>query len=204
MHYNAKAASTVTGVPISTLRTWERRYGVPAPGRTKTGQRLYTQQDIELVREMSHLLERGIVASLAAQAVRGRLLDEQRVELEDTVNLLLTLSKVAAHFPNGSINIFDRDLRYVFAEGLGLGAIGLSSDSLVGKTLYDLFPPDSVAVVQPPYERAFAGESVVFELYVAGHTYSIAAGPLEVNENGVQTIIAVAQDISAWQARLAK
>lgn len=33
-----------------TLRAWERRYGVPAPQRTPSGHRLYSQRDVEIVR----------------------------------------------------------------------------------------------------------------------------------------------------------
>ena len=36
------------------------------------------------------------------------------------------LSRVLDRFPNGSINIFDSELRYLFAGGEGLAAAGLS------------------------------------------------------------------------------
>ena len=32
------AVSKATGVPVETLRTWERRYGVPSPGRSAMGE----------------------------------------------------------------------------------------------------------------------------------------------------------------------
>ena len=181
-------------MPQSTLRTWERRYGVPNPNRDARGNRLYSEQDLSMVEEMANLLERGMSASVAATVVGTRPADPQSAHM----TLLVTLSKVAAHFPNGSINIFDRDLRYTFAEGLGLKAVGLSSGSLVGRSLDELFPAESVEIVRPYYERAFAGESVLFELSVFGRRYSMAAGPLEVSPEGVSTILAVAQDITSW------
>ena len=51
------------------------------------------------------------------------------------------LNKVLASFPNGSVNIFDRELRYVFAGDRGPGASGLTASMLVGKRLHDLFSP---------------------------------------------------------------
>ena len=78
------------------------------------------------------------------------------------------LEAVLHQFPNGSINVFDRDLRYVLAAGAGLRRVGLSPASLIGKRLADLYPADSVGYVQPFYERAFAGEEVEFELAVFG------------------------------------
>src|SRR4051794_27356592 len=76
-------------------------------------------------------------------------------------------------FPLGSVNVFDRELRYLFAAGTGLEGVGLSPASLIGKRLAALSPADSVAFVRPFYERAFAGDVVVFELPVFGHSYTI-------------------------------
>src|SRR5919199_749991 len=64
------------------------------------------------------------------------------------------------NFPNGSVNVFDRDLRYLLAEGKGLEQVGLSPEMLVGKTLYELFPKESVDFVRSYYQKAFAGEAV--------------------------------------------
>jgi hypothetical protein len=78
------------------------------------------------------------------------------------------LDAMLRQFPNGSINVFDRDLRYLYAAGSGLDRVGLSPAALVGTRLADLFPADSVAYVRPFYERALAGETVVFDLPVFG------------------------------------
>jgi DNA-binding transcriptional MerR regulator len=203
VEYNPKAASAATGVSASTLRSWERRYGLPAPKRSKSGRRLYADTDIAVIQRMASLLETGMAASQAAKAIQNA---EPYSIVADPLRhttLLLTLSKVASLFPNGSINIFDRDFRYVFAEGLGLAAIGLSSHDLVGRTIDELFPSDQVAAVAAHYRAAFDGESVQFELEVAGHRYLIAAGPLDVEDGVVQTIIAVAQDLTPGNVVLA-
>jgi len=39
-----------TGVSQHLLRAWERRYGIVTPARTETGQRLYSDEDIERLR----------------------------------------------------------------------------------------------------------------------------------------------------------
>jgi DNA-binding transcriptional MerR regulator len=48
--YNLRAVTRKTGVKASTLRAWERRYGVPCPERTEGGHRLYSQRDIDLIK----------------------------------------------------------------------------------------------------------------------------------------------------------
>lgn len=61
-----------TGVGVSTLRAWERRYGVLEPERTEGGHRLYGEADIERVRAVALLIEEGLHASAAAAEVRDR------------------------------------------------------------------------------------------------------------------------------------
>jgi PAS domain S-box-containing protein len=116
--------------------------------------------------------------------------EEALKEREEFVRQLLR------NFPNGSVNVFDRDLRYLLAEGRGLAEEGLSPEMLVGKTLDELFPKESADLVRPYYRRAFGGEDVEFELPLGGRVYSIHAAPLREEDGEVRTIIAVAQNVT--------
>jgi len=70
MKYSVKAAARATGVTESALRTWERRYGIPSPGRSPSGRRLYDNADLDIIRRMATLVGAGVPASEAAAAVR--------------------------------------------------------------------------------------------------------------------------------------
>jgi DNA-binding transcriptional MerR regulator/methylmalonyl-CoA mutase cobalamin-binding subunit len=48
-----------TGLSPHVLRAWERRYGVVAPSRSEGGQRLYSELDVERLRRLRRLTERG-------------------------------------------------------------------------------------------------------------------------------------------------
>jgi MerR family transcriptional regulator, light-induced transcriptional regulator len=48
-----------TGLGVETLRAWERRYGAVRPGRTPGGQRLYSDADVERLRQLARLVEGG-------------------------------------------------------------------------------------------------------------------------------------------------
>ncbi len=48
-----------TGLSPHVLRAWERRYGVVAPHRSDGGQRLYSDQDIERLRQLRQLTAKG-------------------------------------------------------------------------------------------------------------------------------------------------
>ncbi len=49
-----------TGVSKDTLRVWERRYGFPRPGRDSRGERVYPPEQLEKLRVISRLLDRGM------------------------------------------------------------------------------------------------------------------------------------------------
>jgi DNA-binding transcriptional MerR regulator len=48
--YNLKAVTNEVGLNPATLRAWERRYGLLKPKRTPGGHRLYSRQDIEMLK----------------------------------------------------------------------------------------------------------------------------------------------------------
>ena len=104
--------------------------------------------------------------------------------------------QLLAAIPNGSVSVFDRELRYVYAAGQGLNDVGLRPEHLVGRRLADVFPGDAAALVETEYRRAFTGESVVFGLHYFHRTYSLSAAPFLQSDGAVEQIIVVAQDIT--------
>jgi MerR family transcriptional regulator, light-induced transcriptional regulator len=64
------AVSRRTGIPASTLRTWERRYGFVSPTRSASGYRLYGKEEIALVLEIKQLLDQGVRIGEAMVTVR--------------------------------------------------------------------------------------------------------------------------------------
>ena len=76
-----------TGLTADLIRAWERRYGAVSPGRTATGRRLYSDEDIEklrLVREATqHGRRVGDVGDLSLEALDA--LVREDVKAEDQV-----------------------------------------------------------------------------------------------------------------------
>jgi len=104
------------------------------------------------------------------------------------------LDSLVRCFPDGSIGVFDRDLRCVHAAGAGFDPIGLSSTVLMGQRLDDLFPAASLAPVKPFYARAFAGELVTFALVVFGLEYTVRAAPLAEPDGTARAIAALTRE----------
>jgi MerR family transcriptional regulator, light-induced transcriptional regulator len=58
--YNIKAVSRLVGLLPVTLRAWERRYGIPNPGRGNQGYRLYSEQDVRTLRWLKAQVDSGL------------------------------------------------------------------------------------------------------------------------------------------------
>lgn len=71
--YAITATSEMTSIPVTTLRSWERSFGVVVPMRTGGGHRLYSQEDIERLRWLKAKIDSGIQASVAHQLLEAEL-----------------------------------------------------------------------------------------------------------------------------------
>ena len=68
-------AARLAGLPVTTLRVWERRYGVVAAPKTATGQRLYAAVDVQRLALLKQLSDRGhaigTIAGLGLAELQG-------------------------------------------------------------------------------------------------------------------------------------
>ena len=70
--YTIKRAAELTGIPVATLRAWERRYAVVRPERSPGGYRLYDDRALADLVLMHALVEQGWSAGQAADEVARR------------------------------------------------------------------------------------------------------------------------------------
>lgn len=63
--YNLKAVTLETGLSPATLRAWERRYGLLTPKRSSGGHRLYSAEDIKLLKWLVARQKEGLSISRA-------------------------------------------------------------------------------------------------------------------------------------------
>ena len=57
--YRIGTAARLAGVSTHALRVWERRYGVPTPGRSAGGARLYSEAEVDRLRLFKRAVDRG-------------------------------------------------------------------------------------------------------------------------------------------------
>lgn len=105
--------SRLTGVNSVTLRAWERRYGLIKPLRTHKGHRLYSNEDVELVKKIQAWLARGLAIGKISE-----LLDPNQFSYELSVeNIWQTYSdELVALLGELNVGKLEAWLSQLFAE----------------------------------------------------------------------------------------
>jgi len=103
-------------------------------------------------------------------------------------------------FPYGAVFTFDRDLRYLSAGGLGLADAGLSRELLEGRTIFEVFPAETAAIIEPLYRAAIAGESTASDVPYDGRVYSLRLAPLRTPEGSIVAGLGFTQDVTEARA----
>ena len=96
---------------------------------------------------------------------------------------------IVDNYPDGSLVVFDTDLRYVVAGGLGITGYGMSKAMLEGRTIWEVLPPENCAVVEPHYRAALAGRSSTFDILLNGQTLDIKVTPIRDGERVIAGLI---------------
>lgn len=124
---------------------------------------------------------------------------ERTRELEES-QILYTA--VARNFPNGTINVFDNKLNYIFAEGKELFNLGITSKKLIGTSYLERLSPAVRPTIETALHAVFKGEKKDFELNYKGQHYNINAVPLFNDKKKIDKILVVEKNIT--QQKLAK
>ncbi len=122
-------------------------------------------------------LERDRRAELAASEARYRLLTE--------------------NFPNGGIVLFDHDLRCTLAEGSSLMTVGLSRETMEGKTLRELCPPHLYDQMARICRSVLGGETLVAEIPYMDCVWEVRVLPIRDAAGAIVAGLMISQDVTA-------
>ncbi|PSB52142.1 histidine kinase [filamentous cyanobacterium Phorm 6] len=128
--------------------------------------------------------------------------DSNQADLEPS-QLIAALKKsqemyrtLIRNYPNGSVFLFDRDLRYILVDGQGLALAGLDKAELEGKTLWEVVPPEDLQFFETKYRAALAGSENTFEYKYQDRIYSITLSPVKNDREEIFAGMVVAQDVT--------
>lgn len=156
MSYRIKRVAQVTGINPATLRAWERRYNLIAPGRTDSGYRLYSDDDVAMLTRIRQLTDEGLTIGEAIARVRRVSspvdADAQAPELAD----------VRAQLRDALLR-FDRAGALAAYERLGpLAPVRVSEEVLlpVMREIGGLWENGTAVVAQEHFASAFVREKL--------------------------------------------
>jgi DNA-binding transcriptional MerR regulator len=142
--YNIGALSRRSGVPAATLRAWERRYGVPSPGRTVTGRRVYSDEDLTAILRMRQLVAEGFSPARAAILLRGDGVTDQH-----TIPVARIAQGFAERFVDACLNYDDLTANRVLDEVMAVYPIEQACQEVIVPALTrigDLWRSDALPV----------------------------------------------------------
>jgi len=118
--------------------------------------------------------------------------EERTRELEDSQRLYKI---VARNFPDGTINVFDKDLNYVFVEGMELFKYGVTSEKLVGTSYISRLPEEIKSIMAEKLNEVFTSKAnTTFEVSYRDRNYVMNAVALHDAEGEVDQILLVERD----------
>lgn len=89
-----------------------------------------------------------------------------------------TVNALIGSFPHGAVVVFDHDLRYLRAGGAGLADVGLSPEMLEGRTIFEAYPAETAAFIEPSYRQALAGVGSITDTPFQGRVYEVRLAPV--------------------------
>ncbi len=105
---------------------------------------------------------------------------------------------LARHFPNGTVFLFDRDLRYLVAGGTGLASLGITPEMLEGYTIWECLPPDLCAIAESIYRSILDGTAPPeIEQIYNERTYRTILEPIRDARNMIVAGMIISLDITA-------
>ena len=118
---------------------------------------------------------------------------ERTVKLRESQKLY---SAIARNFPDGTINVFDRDLRYVFVEGKELYALGISSDMLIGTRYVDRLAPEIAKQTAIDLMEVFNGQARSIDIEYRKNDYNLDAVPIPSDDGKISHILVIERNVT--------
>ncbi len=157
------------------------------------------QAEAQLKRHADELEEQ--VEKRTRDLQKSNILLQKEVEERTTIEQMLRESQhlyteIAKNFPNGVINVFDRNLHYIFANGKGLSDAGIDPAKLIGTSFLERLNPEAREIAEYQLNKVLEGELRSFEINHHQQYYILRGVPLRDNQQQIDRILVVETNIT--------
>jgi len=142
-------------------------------------------------------VSKRITAENKIKELNTKLEEKVIIRTKELEKSKLLYTAVARNFPNGTINVFDKDLNYIFAEGKELHRYGVTSEKLIGTSYLARLPKAIRASMSTKLQKVFGNKKNEFEIQIESSYFSISAVPLFNNLNEIDSILVVETNITS-------
>ncbi|MFD2203841.1 PAS domain-containing protein [Shivajiella indica] len=108
----------------------------------------------------------------------------------------LLFRSIAENFPKGTVEVLDKKLRYIYADGKEFQLMGINPKELIGTPHLSKFESYISKEVRKYLDRVLQGESVMFEVIIGDQYYLKSGVPLVNNQGEIDRILLVTQNIT--------
>ena len=118
--YRINMVADMIGVTAANLRAWERRYGIPMPQRGNNSYRLYSDEDVNLLKMMKSLCEAGHAPSNAAKIAYSELAKQNSIETKFETKSYLGLDQIKHELVNSAIEFDSKEMESILDQAIAL------------------------------------------------------------------------------------
>lgn len=136
--FTIKQASARTGIPVATLRAWERRYAVVSPRRTESGYRVYDERTLATLTAMRRLVDQGWSPATAAAEVADGTASPGQTDRTDRQLDTATVQQLTTAFVEAAAEVDVVAVEAVLEEAFSLGSFETVTDTWLMPTLWAL------------------------------------------------------------------
>ncbi len=165
---------------------------IEARSLQNTGDMIWTRQHITAIRVPARS---GVYLLVQIENIHELKMSEalryQQADLHQTL---------IQHLPGVLITVFDKDFRYQLVEGQGLENHGLTNDSILGLTPWEVVGGIQADQAVQHFKAALAGETRNFETERDGRYYQVRVAPLRDEHGVISSAMAVYIDVTGMKA----
>ena len=146
--------------------------GMNLKAQRKDGSTFYVEISLNHITINGETYVSTLITDISERAQREQDVKELNSNLEEKVKQRTKevresqelYSAIARNFPNGTINVFDQNLDYIFVEGKELFQMGITSEKLIGTNYLKRLSKDVRPKIKETLLEVFEGETKDFEI----------------------------------------
>ena len=115
LYYKIGEVSKITGVKPHVLRYWESEFKALSPVKNKAGQRIYTQEDVDLILKIKDLLYKDKFTIAGAKKEIAKRATRKRDKAPSDTQLALKLESEEAESIRKTLDTVKRELQEILS-----------------------------------------------------------------------------------------